>query len=207
MTMLLKEMSMKKLSSILMLLMLVGCGQAEYTTSKSSPCPAPLPAPTVGKVANISCEVYDLNSVGLSSMPDFDTLPGVKVLALAIDRFDVVNSSNAIPFPKFVGTSAEPLREKFGLKCISKLNVVTSGNHTLKLTSDDGAKLFINGALIINHDGLHVSTSKTAVVNLGAGIHDIKVEYYNNLGFKSLLLSWIRPGGVETLIDKEDFVK
>lgn len=47
-----------------------------------------------------------------------------------------------------------------------------------RLTSDDGSRLYIDGDLIIDHDGQHSPIPKFGKVQLEKGIHDIKVEYF-----------------------------
>lgn len=56
------------------------------------------------------------------------------------------------------------------------------------LTSDDGARLFIDGALVVDLDGLHSEATKTGGLALAAGFHRIVVEHFNRTGNSSLAL-------------------
>jgi hypothetical protein len=56
------------------------------------------------------------------------------------------------------------------------------------LRSDDGSRLFINGALVIDNDGLHGAEDKSAAVALGPGFHGIVVEWFNKTGSADLAL-------------------
>src|SRR5687768_18342236 len=55
--------------------------------------------------------------------------------------------------------------------CSSDLNVniTTAGSYTFRLTSDDGSRLLIDNALVINHDGLHGATPMEGTVTLTTG--------------------------------------
>jgi len=74
------------------------------------------------------------------------------------------------------------------------LKVETAGDYTFYLSSDDGSVLFIDGQRVVANDGTHESSTKTGLVTLGAGIHDIQVRYYNNAGGGSISLDWSGPG-------------
>jgi hypothetical protein len=46
------------------------------------------------------------------------------------------------------------------------------------LTSDDGSKLWIDDRLAIDNDGIHWAIDAANAVNLTAGIHTIRVAYF-----------------------------
>lgn len=67
---------------------------------------------------------------------------------------------------------------------------------SFRLTSDDGARLRIGEASIIDHDGRHGASAKTsAVVELAAGRHPIRIDYFDAGGKRSLRLEWDRGDG------------
>ena len=54
----------------------------------------------------------------------------------------------------------------------ANLTVATAGEHTFRLSSDDGSRLKINGNVVIDHDGPHgADPPKDGVVTLTAGVH------------------------------------
>jgi hypothetical protein len=69
-----------------------------------------------------------------------------------------------------------------------------TGTYTFYLNSDDGSKLWIDGALLINNDGLHSMREYSAAVAMSAGYHSIRVEFFENAGSAGLILSWSGPG-------------
>ena len=58
--------------------------------------------------------------------------------------------------------------------------------NSISLTADDGAKLSIDGTMVIDHDGLHSPTEKIGAVPLAKGHHRIKVEWFNKTGGSAL---------------------
>jgi alpha-L-fucosidase len=57
------------------------------------------------------------------------------------------------------------------------------------LSSDDGSKLFIDGKLVVDNDGLHAAQEKSGSVALAQGYHAIRVEYFNKTGDLNLDIS------------------
>jgi PA14 domain/Glycosyl hydrolases family 16/Fibronectin type III domain len=53
------------------------------------------------------------------------------------------------------------------------------GDYEFKVTVDDGARLYVDGELVIDKWFQQAPTSYTARRTLVAGLHDIKVEYYD----------------------------
>jgi hypothetical protein len=85
----------------------------------------------------------------------------------------------------------------FGFVYTGKLNVTTAGNYTFYLSSDDGSKLYIDGVLRVSNDGLHGTgdVAGTAFA-LSAGVHDIRVDYFDKNGGEGLTVRWSRNPGL-----------
>jgi len=99
------------------------------------------------------------------------------------------------------GVSAKPdisqstLSDYFSMKFTGYLSIPTSGMYVFALFSDDGSKLWIDGRLIVDHDGAHGGYKKYGwPVNLSAGNHTIRVEYFEGAGnSEELGVYWIGP--------------
>jgi hypothetical protein len=81
---------------------------------------------------------------------------------------------------------------------------------TLHLTSDDGARLYLGSAegqvgddprqvarvrrLAIDNDGLHGAVTASRALGLEAGLHELRVEWFNATGGRELRLEWEGPG-------------
>lgn len=188
-----------KILLTLIILLLTACGrQFDTTVAYYNEVPT--------SSSNITCTVYDLSSMNFSKIPDFDTIPSLKIGQIKVDQLDALDTNNTQQFSKFENTFASTLVEKFGLSCIAKLQVNIAGTHKFSLSSDDGSRLFINGIKVIDNDNLHGTTMVESNVNLSAGISTIKVEYFQNMGSKSLMLLWKEPGGISTIIPNNRFL-
>jgi hypothetical protein len=65
-----------------------------------------------------------------------------------------------------------------------------AGNYTLRTISDDGIRVWIDGALVIDRWTHHESTVDNAA--LSAGRHEIKVEFFQDDGWTELRLDILK---------------
>lgn len=66
--------------------------------------------------------------------------------------------------------------------------------YTLALRSDDGSRLFVDGQLLVDNDGLHGALEESAQVALAAGPHQLRVEWFNLADSGEVVLRWARLG-------------
>lgn len=85
-------------------------------------------------------------------------------------------------------------RDAFALRFRGHLQVPVGGEYHFFLSSDDGSRMYLDGELLINHDGLHGMTEKQGNATLQAGLHPLIVTYYDNGGDDGLSLHWSGPG-------------
>lgn len=113
-----------------------------------------------------------------SSVPDFERLPVAKSgIATTIDI-------------------APRTRDEFvGLRFAGYVRVPQTGVYRFHLSSDDGSRLKIGDAIVVNNDGLHGSVEESGVVALAAGLQPITIEYFNRTGGKELSVAWTGPDG------------
>lgn len=86
--------------------------------------------------------------------------------------------------------------DNFAVRYTGKIDAETAGNYTFHLGSDDGARLFIDGQLVVDNDGLHSFQERSATVQLAAGPHDVTVLYFEAGGTAAVDLDWTPPGGL-----------
>ena len=84
--------------------------------------------------------------------------------------------------------------DNFIVHAIANLTVATAGTYAFRLRSDDGSELLIDDALVIDHDGLHGAEDMDGSVELTAGMHALRVNYFEAGGGQELRLSWRKPG-------------
>ena len=59
---------------------------------------------------------------------------------------------------------------------------LAAGSYAFSVTSDDGARLYVDGQLVLNHWTLQGPTTYTATRHLDEGTHNIVLEYFENGG-------------------------
>jgi len=68
--------------------------------------------------------------------------------------------------------------EWFAIDYTGRFWITNPGSYNFVLTSDDGARLYIDGDLIVDNDGLHAPEERSGRIELNGGIHRIRVSYF-----------------------------
>jgi hypothetical protein len=89
-----------------------------------------------------------------------------------------------------ISTAPAGGKENIGLVFEGWLHAPEARVITPRLTSDDGARLFIGGQLVVDNDGLHAALEKRGFAALAPGWHRVRVEWFNRTGGASLSLRW-----------------
>lgn len=156
----------------------------------------------------LSCNLHDLkNWDKKTSLPEaLANNPVVGNFVLA--NLSVGDSPSSAGFPGM----PKALQDKVGLEgyaldCNGYLNIKTSGEHTLKLLSDDGSRLSIeDDYLVIENQGLQAPTSKSKTDNLNRGQNKINVVYFQGPHTQiALELKISGPNTTEAVIPASEF--
>ena len=86
-----------------------------------------------------------------------------------------------------------PFEGNFYTEVTGFLTVDQFGKYAFRLISDDGAILWIDEKLVINHDGLHGAVPKDGDILLTAGEHGLRVVHFESGGDEHLELQWRQP--------------
>lgn len=125
---------------------------------------------------------YELNNPQV--VPDYATL----------DAYDAEVVS-ALNYPSSEGNFANSGRaDGVGAVFTGYLNIPSSGAYTISVLSDDGSKVYLGSEMILNNDGLHGMDEKVTVRGLQAGLHKLRVDFFENGGGAGLLLTISSPG-------------
>lgn len=136
----------------------------------------------------ITADVYQLPT-NTTKLPDFSTI-GAKLTKVCMDQYNVAPRDWSTGFPGVAN-----LFEWFALHTTTRLLVPADGSYSFKLNSDDGAKLYIDGKLVIDNDGQHAPTAKVATIDLSAGEHAVTIDYFQGPRYQiALELYWKTPG-------------
>jgi hypothetical protein len=84
--------------------------------------------------------------------------------------------------------------DHFQSQVIGNLNVTTAGSYAFRLTSDDGSRLLLDGANVIDNDGAHGATPKEGTLSLTTGYHALHLDFFERDGGQQLTLEWRPPG-------------
>lgn len=125
-------------------------------------------------------------SQNITKLPDFSTMKSVgaiytKKLDISPRRFD----------SGFPGVGDR--NEWFAIRYEGAFMIALPGEYTFRILSDDGSKVYVDGQLIIDNDGIHAPQEKTAGVRLAPGRHTIWVEYFQGPRYDVALQLWIKP--------------
>ena len=96
--------------------------------------------------------------------------------------------------------------DRFASRHTGYLRIATPGDYVFYLNSDDGSKLWVDGALVINNDTVHQIREYSAAKTLAMGDHAIRVEYFDYTGPAGLVLSWAGPGFAKQVIPPSAFL-
>ncbi|MEY4774004.1 MAG: hypothetical protein RIT40_1039, partial [Planctomycetota bacterium] len=104
------------------------------------------------------------------------------------------NVSRVIPTLDLEDAELGGLEDVFLTEVEGWLVVPEAGEYTLRLISDDGSELSLDGKLLIDHDGLHGPQPKDARITLSQGEHSLRIRHFETYGGWALKLQWKRPG-------------
>ena len=88
----------------------------------------------------------------------------------------------------------------FAVRWTGVLKVDKAGEYTFFTSSDDGARLTIDGRKVVENDGPKPLSEKSGTIQLTAGEHPIKLEFAQGGGGSACTLLWQPPGGKKEVV-------
>lgn len=82
------------------------------------------------------------------------------------------------------------LTNNFAASFSGYIRIPETSNYLFRLRSDDGSRLFIDGREVILHDGLHGPSPKDGELELKAGNHPFRLDYFEGGGGQAVILEW-----------------
>ena len=120
----------------------------------------------------------------IHQMPDFDLL--TPVYTFVTTNLDVPNRVYTEGFPT---PEMQYVVEDFAIRFRGELAIDTPGLYHFGLYSDDGAKLYIDGTLVVDNDGIHGPKGEKGIITLTAGTHPVEIHYFQGPRH-SIALQW-----------------
>lgn len=125
---------------------------------------------TVVGASDLRGEIYLLK-------PETELLPSFKrmkpVGTIYTNRLQVTPRDFFQGFPGVTGRF-----EWFAIQYTGKFWIETSGRYQFRVLSDDGSKLWIDGELLVDNDGIHVPLSVDGSAELSRGVHHLRLDYF-----------------------------
>jgi hypothetical protein len=140
------------------------------------------PVNVVGALPGIRGEYYALSSP--ARLPDFGSL--TPYAATVWNRIEAASTNG-----EFADTGRS---DQVGVVWTGWIEVPASDSWTFGIESDDGSRLWIGDDLVVDNDGLHGMVDRTGSIELMAGRHPIRVEFFENGGGAGCIARIVGPG-------------
>ena len=92
-----------------------------------------------------------------------------------------------------VNLSVAASTENFALEFRGFVQILTQGTYTFFSSSDDGSRVFVDGKLVVDNDGIHPMREISGSVVLSAGYHVLKIQYFEKTGGEGLEIKYQGP--------------
>lgn len=133
--------------------------------------------------------------------PDADGRDGEPVPGFRAEYFDQYRVLSESRVEAAIDHVFPEARDRFSARYTATLAVPVAGSYTFAIDSDDGVRLWLGDARVIDDWRGHFPERHTATVELPAGDIALRVDYFElDLGAQ-LRLSWTPPDGAEALLD------
>ncbi len=120
---------------------------------------------------------YALYHGNWERLPNFDTLRPVETGRVA--GFDLAVAKRS---------------DQFGLRFEGYLKVEKEDDYRFRTGSDDGTRLYVDGQLVVENDGIHPVSMKEARSRLKAGMRLVRVDYFEAGGGEEIAVDIQLPG-------------
>ena len=81
-----------------------------------------------------------------------------------------------------ISVDPKPRQDNFGIRFFGEFLVSRPGQYQFSLRSDDGSKLWIDGVLVVDNDGVHGPTTRTGSMTLTSGWHGLDARVFEHGG-------------------------
>lgn len=144
----------------------------------------------------LKAEYFDMEN----AIEDYPTVPADK--KPTVSRIDKQVNYESVD-EKFAGTD---LNVHFYVRWTGILRIPKDGKYTLYTVSDDGSRVFIDGKQVVDNGGLHAMEEKNSEeLDLKAGDHEIKIEFFQNEGGAGVKVLWSTAGVEKQAVPESAF--
>ncbi|MFN0017209.1 MAG: PA14 domain-containing protein [Pirellulaceae bacterium] len=165
----------------------------------------PLAVRPAGRMPHLNLEPQDARDIASFLLKDLDISSGLQ-FALYEGSWDRLPDFSKLT-PKEVGEAGgfdvgvTKKTENFALRFDGHINIPKAGNYLFLIGSDDGSRLYIDGKLVIDNDGVHPFQQKRKQMEITAGLHAVAVEYFEAGGQETLQVEYQAEGQPQQKLD------
>ncbi len=143
-----------------------------------------------GEVEMMSPSVaVNTDDLGPGAMTRIYTISGTQsTMPKNVEKNKAVQGGILANWDNIEGNDFKDLMDNFALLSEGYIEIKEDGIYDMRLWSDDGSLLYINGKQIIDNDGYHGTEMKEGRVGLKKGHHPFRLEFFQGGGGK--MLSW-----------------
>ena len=151
-----------------------------------------------GSLSNDSCQGLGLEVWSQSNLSSLNTFfggsPGISPINPVLTGLvDNLLDADHLQF--------RPGADNYAMKWIGFIEINNPGNYRFRTASDDGSRVYINGALAVNNDGLHgLQTVTSSDINLSTGIHQIELQFFERGGGNTINFTYSGPDTFNSFI-------
>jgi hypothetical protein len=135
-------------------------------------------------------------------------LSGVYYKGKSFDKEILARADKVIDFEWKDNPHEDLPKDKFSIRWIGKIKIPKAGRYTLSVKADDGAKIWIgkmpNLEQIIFNWSEYSYAAHTKEVYLEEGLHDMKIEYFENSKNATMKLFWDSEDMKKHIIPEEN---
>jgi len=95
------------------------------------------------------------------------------------------------------------LQDYFYVRWTGLVRAPRDGKYRFFTETDDGSRLWVARKLVVENGGDHAMTEQNGEVELKAGDHPIRIEFYENSGVAGCIVSWAPPDRPKEVIPGE----
>ena len=165
----------------------------------------PLAVRPGGRMPHLNLEPQDARDIASFLLKDLDISSGLQ-FALYEGSWDRLPDFSKLT-PKEVGEAGgfdvgvTKLKDNFALRFDGHINIPKGGNYLFLIGSDDGSRLYIDGKVVIDNDGVHPFQQKRKQMQITAGLHTVAVEYFEAGGQETLQVEFQAEGQPQQNLD------
>lgn len=121
-----------------------------------------------------------------------------------VDAMEKLTVLRTATVPDFALKHVQPREKHWGVFYSGFVRVPKTAVYEFITASDDGSRLWIGDSLIVDNDLPHSFKAERGFIALEAGLHPIRVGFFENWGGFDLRVTWRELGNPERAIDAAD---